>query len=240
MNAMVIYSRDKEETGLLRDVFRRLVGFDMADEWSVRPVLTEQELETVVRDGAIAQICCADIAGVRNGNAAQSVRAAFAEAQLILIVSPSQSPVAYIRPGIMPAGILFKPLSGEMALPLLEEVLKLVRRKTQKDVFHGAVFTVASHGTTYRIPMENILYFEARNKKLYIYTANAEVEFYDTLEHLLERIPEQFLRCHKSFVVNMAAAEQVSLGQNLILMEDGKIQIPISRGYKPAVKEAMA
>lgn len=239
MNALVIYSQNRVETQLLRDTFRAVAGFQLSDEWSVRPAVSVQELKSVLQDGATAQICCTDITGAEGMEAAAATRQLFGSTQLVLIVSPALSPMSYIRPGIMPAGILFKPLSREAALPLLQELLQLIRREKQKDVFQGKVFTVNSHGTSYRIPMDEILYFEARNKKLYLYTQNAEIEFYDTLERLLERLPEQFVRCHKSFVVNKTAVEQISMAQNMITMGEGCVQIPISRSYRPAVREKM-
>ena len=97
---------------------------------------------------------------------------------------------------------------------------------------------MASHGSTYRIPLREVLYFEARNKKLYLYTQNAEIEFYDTLERLQTRLPKEFLRCHKSFVVNTAAIEEIALAQNRITLCGGRIELPISRSCKAAVKEA--
>lgn len=239
MNALVIYTCNKTESKLLRDVFRSVVGFQLTDEWTVRQAASEKELKEALRDGATAQICCMDITGAESTELAVLARQLFGMAHLVLIVSPTMSPISYIRPGIMPAGILFKPITHDAALPLMQELVRLTHRKAQEEIFQDKVFTVISRGTTYRIPLAEILYFEARNKKLYLYTPNAEIEFYDTLEHLLERIPEQFIRCHKSFVVNKMAVEQIFLPQNEIIMSGGRIRIPISRSCKAAVKESM-
>lgn len=239
MNALVIYTYSKPDAQLLRDIFRSVIGFQLSDEWTVRHAETEKKLREVLQDGATAQICCMDITGAENTEAAGLARQLFGMVQLVLIVSPAMSPISYIRPGIMPAGILFKPINRDTVLPLMQELVQIIRKKAQEAAFEGEVFSVVSHGTTYRIPMSDILYFEARNKKLYLYTRNAEIEFYDTLEHLLERVPEQFIRCHKSFVVNKTAAEQVLLAQNEIIMGEGRVRIPISRSCKAAIKEAI-
>lgn len=240
LNALVIFTRNKTDSRFLHDVFRSVVGFQQSDEWSVRHASTEAEMKEVLRDGATAQICCADITCAKDANPVSLVRQMLGMVQLVLIVSPAMSPITYIRPGVMPAGILFKPLTHDAAAPLLRELVQLTQQKAREDVLRDEVFAVVSHGTNYRVPMGDILYFEARNKKLYLYTRNAEIEFYDTLEHLQERIPKQFIRCHKSFIVNVLAVEQVLLAQNEILMEDGGIRIPISRSCKAAVKEALA
>lgn len=238
MNAVVIYSRSKAESGMLHDAFRAIAGFREQDAWTVRRAATREELLQAVTDGAIAQICFADITGVSSLPIAEFVRRLFESAQLVLVVDSATPPTSYIRPGILPAGLLFKPLSLEAVRTLMQELLRIVRTRRQTEVFQDAAISVASHGSTYRIPLREVLYFEARNKKLYLYTQNAEIEFYDTLERLQTRLPKEFLRCHKSFVVNTAAIEEIALAQNRITLCGGRIELPISRSYKAAVKEA--
>ncbi len=238
MNAVVIYSRSKAESGMLHDAFRAIAGFREQDAWTVRRAATREELLQAVTDGAIAQICFADITGVSGLPIAEFVRRLFESAQLVLVVDSATPPTSYIRPGILPAGLLFKPLSLEAVRTLMQELLRIVRTRRQTEVFQDAAISVTSHGSTYRIPLREVLYFEARNKKLYLYTQNAEIEFYDTLERLQNHLPKEFLRCHKSFVVNTAAIEEITLAQNRITLCGGRIELPISRSYKAAVKEA--
>lgn len=238
MNAVVIYSRSKAESGMLHDAFRAIAGFREQDAWTVRRAATREELLQAVTDGAIVQICFADITGVSGLPIAEFVRRLFESAQLVLVVDSATPPTSYIRPGILPAGLLFKPLSLEAVRTLMQELLRIVRTRRQTEVFQDAAISVTSHGSTYRIPLREVLYFEARNKKLYLYTQNAEIEFYDTLERLQNHLPKEFLRCHKSFVVNTAAIEEITLAQNRITLCGGRIELPISRSYKAAVKEA--
>ena len=238
MNAVVIYSRSKAESGMLHDAFRAIAGFREQDAWTVRRAATREELLQAVTDGAIAQICFADITGVSGLPIAEFVRRLFESAQLVLVVDSATPPTSYIRPGILPAGLLFKPLSLEAVRTLMQELLRIVRTRRQTEVFQDAAISVTSHGSTYRIPLREVLYFEARNKKLYLYTQNAEIEFYVTLERLQNLLPKEFLRCHKSFVVNTAAIEEITLAQNRITLCGGRIELPISRSYKAAVKEA--
>ena len=59
---------------------------------------------------------------------------------------------------------------------------------------------------------------------------------YETMEHLTERLPDYFVRCHRSFIVNRQRIRRVMLSKSLIELEQG-IQLPLSRSYKPAFKE---
>ncbi len=63
-----------------------------------------------------------------------------------------------------------------------------------------------------------------------------EMAFYETMEHLEERLPDYFVRCHRSFIVSRQRIRKVMLSKSLIELEQG-MQIPLSRSYKPAFKE---
>ena len=90
-------------------------------------------------------------------------------------------------------------------------------------------------GRTY-VPLAQIYYFEAREKRIYVRLKKQELAFYETMEHLTERLPDYFVRCHRSFIVNRQRIRRVMLSKSLIELEQG-IQLPLSRSYKPAFKE---
>ena len=88
------------------------------------------------------------------------------------------------------------------------------------------------------IPYSEILYFESRERRVCLCTKSRQLPFYDTLERLSKELPEQFLRCHKGFIVNAYNIEGVLFAQNTIHLRGGFI-IPVSRSYKSAVREAI-
>jgi len=86
------------------------------------------------------------------------------------------------------------------------------------------------------IPLNQIYYVEAREKKIFIRTKQEEYGFYDTIENMEKKLPENFLRCHRSYIVNMSKVTAVKVSQSLIEVQDN-LQVPLSRSYKRAVKE---
>ena len=68
-------------------------------------------------------------------------------------------------------------------------------------------------------------------------TKKTEFSFYDTLDNLTQTLPEQFIRCHKSFIVNKRFITCLSVSRGEIELEDGII-LPLSRSYKQLVKDA--
>lgn len=71
---------------------------------------------------------------------------------------------------------------------------------------------------------------------MYLNTDTEEYAFYDTLDELTKRLSDGFIRCHRSFLVNKNKIEKVFLSQNRLVLEED-FEIPLSRSYKPALKE---
>ena len=70
----------------------------------------------------------------------------------------------------------------------------------------------------------------------FLNTGMEEYGFNDTLDRLETELEEGFIRCHRSFLVNKTMIESVWLSQNRQMLEDD-IEIPLSRSYKPLIKE---
>ena len=162
------------------------------------------------------------------------------ELKLVVVADPSVSPMVYIRPTIQPVALMLRPLGAELARSTLSEVLRMLPdhrgREAEQD---DSCFTVELRGNLQRIPYRDILYYEARNKRLILHLRRREIAFGGTLEKLEEELPPGFLRTHKSFIVNTGAVVEIQYGQNQVIL-DGDVAIPISRSYKPQVKAVVA
>ena len=239
MNAFLVYTKNRQEELTLRQSFRQSAMRVSTEEWNIRQVKSIAAVAEAMQEGLQPLICCVDIDAAMGVTAAEELRAFLRETQLILLVNADLSPMLYIRPTIMPSGVLVKPITPEQAQPLMTELIRLVQSSIEESALAGSSFSINSHGVSHRIPLKDILYFESRNKKLFLCTKNLEIDFYDTLEHLMEQLPQDFIRCHKSFVINRHAVSQVSMAQNVIFLDGESIQIPISRSWKANVKEAL-
>lgn len=156
--------------------------------------------------------------------------------KLVLVADGTVPPVRYIRPSILPTALLWRPLEPESVRDVLKEVLDTLPKSGEDGAeLSDTCFSVEVRGDVRRISYREILYFEASNKRLNLHTRRKEIPFQGTLEKLSEGLPGEFIRVHKSFIVNRIAIKQIQFGQNLIVLE-GDITIPISRSYKPALK----
>ena len=79
-----------------------------------------------------------------------------------------------------------------------------------------------------------IIYFERRKRVTVVRTTVGTYEVRDRLDVLEKMLfPEEFVRCHTSYIVYLPAVRAVE--GNSFLMQDGS-WVPISRGYQKMVK----
>lgn len=90
-------------------------------------------------------------------------------------------------------------------------------------------------GTQMAIAPSRIRYIESSKRKVTIYTNKGEFEIYAKLSDLLSQLPDSFLQCHKSFIVNMAHIEEISAG--FARLHNGDV-VPVSRARRAQLREA--
>ncbi len=125
-------------------------------------------------------------------------------------------------------GFLVKPVNMDTLLQLLEKAKeKMVLQEEEKLV-------VKRNGIIHAILYQEISYFESAGRKLVIFTLDGKIEIYEKLDDLRKRLPEGFLQCHKSFLVNMNYIRRID--KNHILLKSGT-EIPISRAKYAETRE---
>lgn len=81
-----------------------------------------------------------------------------------------------------------------------------------------------------------IVFIESKRRVLRIHTTSDEIETYGKLSDLFEKLPPNFVQCHKSFVVNMNHIERMNLSQLMLTTDD---VIPISQSRRKATRDAV-
>lgn len=208
------------------------------ERWTWRECGSVQELQTAVSQDNKVNIMCLDITMKdtdRILEIAAGVRSRDPQLYMILVADASISPVRYMRPAIGAQSLMLKPLTDNSVTQILSEAVRTYARK-YLDPDAGKMFLLESRGEKQLIPYESILYFESREKKVFLNTGENEYGFYDTLDSLSKQLGTRFLRCHRSFLINTGLIRQIQLSQNRILLQDGT-EVPVSRTCKGAVRK---
>lgn len=166
--------------------------------------------------------------------AARLMRKRFAKTEVLVIADVSISPMQYMHPSIRASALLLRPetMEWEMAIRDFYEQLPAVSEK-QND--QTRVLWIKNREGTFRVPYDQIYYLEAREKKVFVRTRQEEFGVGETMEKLLEQLPENFVRCHRSFVVNADHITKIRLSENLLYLGN-ELFVPVSRTYKEKFK----
>ncbi len=167
--------------------------------------------------------------GLDGMEAAREIRGFDSAAALVFLTSTPD--FAYKSYGVKALDYLLKPVRRETLFPILDR-LSLEERRPQDGL------TVKCGSTLVRVPFSQLSYVEVNRKRLYFNLTSGQVrEVSGTLsdyEPLLLARPE-FMRVHRSYIVNMLQAEELSpagirtfQGENL----------PVSRLLYPQVQKA--
>lgn len=82
---------------------------------------------------------------------------------------------------------------------------------------------------------EDIIYLESMGHLVVIHVEGGDYYSYDRLEKMKESLPEQFVHCHKSYVVNMDYIRRIEK-RKIILMNEKEIPISKARYGETKIK----
>ena len=230
MVSMLACGRVDSELDEIYVISKDLAAIMTEDRWNIEILNSADKVKSYLAKDSILDAVCFDISMEDGIALLEKVREKNRSAYILLIAGTDISPSIYIKPTIMPSSLMLRPLSSE----IIKQEIKLMINffdSTETDMF-----VLKDKDGKNRIPFNKILYFEAREKKIYACTASREYAFYDSMEKLTEKIPEYFYRCHRGFIVNSKEIIKVSISNNTIFLKDD-YRIPLSRSYKGFFKE---
>ncbi len=235
MIIMVISDESNQERQCIVHYSKDLAGYFTDENWKMIQCASCQELEEVIKEKVPVDMICVDITMSGALEIVKELRRLAPAVYVILIANASISPLVYMRPAIGAESLMLKPLSEIQIQEVLREAMEAYAARFYKPD-ERKVFVVENSGGRSLIDYDRIYFFEARDKRVYLNTESEEYGFYDTLEQLDKRLEGEFLRCHRSFLVNKKKIVKVFLSQNRVVLKD-EFEVPLSRSYKPVVKE---
>lgn len=103
------------------------------------------------------------------------------------------------------------------------------------DERRTAAIPVQTGGRLIGLVPGRVRYLESDRRKVLVHGEGPCIETYATLSGLKAQFPSSFIQCHKSFLVNMAAIEEI--GARTVKLRTGE-SVPLSRHRRADVKEA--
>lgn len=122
---------------------------------------------------------------------------------------------------------LIKPLTAEKLNTAMKKCADLLTASQR-------YLEVVSGRETVRVYLKDILYAEAFGNQIMLHTPGGDIPVYQPLDTLLQKAGDPFLRCHRSFVVNMDFIKQIDRKDFILTSGD---RVPIRTNGRTKVLE---
>lgn len=122
---------------------------------------------------------------------------------------------------VQPYDYLVKPIKEPYFETMMERLLGSMKNASEENL-------LIQKGYESRIiPIEDIVFCEIIDRKIYLHLASSEViDYYDRIENLEKKLDHSFFRCHRSFLIHLKYLKGYKNGT--AYMENGR-EIPVSR-----------
>ena len=239
MVTMIIYGSRRREPEAFGRLAKDIFAYLSEEELELYCFSTLDTVREYLTEGSLLDLACIGVTGREEIALLRQIRGLYAQAELLLVADASISPMEYLTPAVRAASLLLYPYQEKQK----EQVLRGFLRSCLQDRVQNAsgekdFLVIENREGRIVIPYHQIYYIEVRERKIFIRIKNKEYSKYDSMEHMLEQLPDIFVRCHRSFAFNMQHLDRIRLSENAVYLEHG-MMVPLSRSYKSAVKEYM-
>lgn len=212
----------------LCEYIRALLLAKYGEEVSTIVYSSAEELEADYekKERRIADILLIDIdlQGVNGIDVAAAIQKQFSEVKIIFITGHIEYCTEIFRAN--PNNFLLKPIEEEKLYGAIERAGEQILEEIND------CFVVTCKGSVFKIKARDILYLESEKRTVILHSRGGDWSVYRKLDDVQQELPDYFLRCHQSYLVNM---NEVKSLMPLKLKLSDETEIPISR---PKYREA--
>ena len=126
---------------------------------------------------------------------------------------------------------LLKPLEPERFCRVFEDACREVKRLESAG---GGQLFFQTKTRSFVVQKDEILYVESLRRKVEIHTQRENIIVYATMKGLAERLGEEFFRCHRGYLVNLAYVAEYGTGT--IQLQNGETVYLAREKYAEFVK----
>lgn len=101
----------------------------------------------------------------------------------------------------------------------------------------GKTITITRGGRKLTLEYDSIMFFETavNEHKLIVHTENKSIEFFGKMKEIEDEVGDDFIRCHRSYLVNKKNIKEIDYTEKMIRMKN-QMECPISHRMIRQVK----
>ena len=122
-----------------------------------------------------------------------------------------------------------------MARQIKEEQQLIQHLMVEKEKMEKAFLEIMSNRKMTKISFDEIVYIESLADYIKVNTPNGEIVSKEKISNIASRLPDIFLRIHRSFIVNKEKVKSFTYNE----VQVGDVYLNIGRSYREAVRESL-
>ena len=233
MISVAILDKIEDESKKIQNLIKDFTAFYTEEQVQFH-VFEKGEQKTGLQQIGFLNMALVDVCTEAGLHTAAGIREQFPEVQILVIADATVSPLRYLTPAIRPVALLLRPIAEAHGRQTLKDFFLIGSGQTKET--ENAYFWAKTRDGTEKIPYSSIFYFEAREKKIFIRTKAVEYGIGGTIEKLLQDLPDNFIRCHRSYIINKDYIERIRFADGFAYLASS-MMVPVSRSYKGELKE---
>ena len=232
MIQLLIIDSRKEERDLIEKSAHMQV-FNCIDDRCVYNVFSDcRQAESFLEQADLIDIAMIEIENDVSKQFAAKLRKKFKDVMIIIITSSARLADCVV-PDIFMNSLVVRPSSDLVINDTLKKCFEWF--SVNNYISSDNCYSFKGKDGRMMVDYSSITHFESREKRIILSTDNEEYYFYDTIDNLANTLPQEFVRCHRSFIVNAERIRKIRLSDNCIFLDNGFL-IPLSRSYKNKFK----
>ena len=128
---------------------------------------------------------------------------------------------------------LLKPISLERFNATIAKLLKEDLNFDSNDNKIKNTILIKSGSSIHRTNIDDILFLEKDGNYMTYHTKGNKILARESINEALEKLPQQFIQCHKSYIINTSQVDIIEKHECQI----GHHRVPVSQGFKTAISE---
>lgn len=223
-----------EDISVYRDLKRMMEWYNSLMGKPMFLLTVYKEMEQWVRDRSISEksLLFFEVSDREDLETLKGIREK--DLQTVIIHDGTIPPEEIVVPDIHPLYLIKKPFDKGLLRQVLQGLCLYLMKKEERTSFTRR-FVCRDKTRRLWTPYSSIYYFETRNKRVVMATSGGEYEFYDSFSRMEAGLPEEFVRCHRSYIINLSYLTCVDFAHFQMEL-DGRILIPISKKYRRQVE----
>lgn len=230
MISVLIFCHDKRESDFFGRLCRECVKF-IEKEFLYNFIISDMDYKKEIENINTPELMIIEVTDINDLERVKYMRSVFTNARLLLLANNHISPEYYVVPEISPDALLLKPYVYSTATKSIHKLLLWCYRDRERSLEKEMLMKIQTGGEVYYCNYTEVHYLEARDKKIVVHMHENEIAFYDSLQRLEKCLPEYFIRCHRSYIVNFMFIQKISLTDSEFYLNE-KTVIPISQKYR--------